>query len=30
VECVNDGSDKCAFEARRRQPASDPLRPTTR
>jgi len=24
VECVNDGSDKCAFEARRRQPASDP------
>ncbi|MFP3138447.1 MAG: V4R domain-containing protein [Nitrososphaeria archaeon] len=30
VECVNDGSDKCAFEARRRAPGSNPPRPTTR
>jgi len=27
VECVNDGSDKCAFEARRRPPGSNPPGP---
>jgi predicted hydrocarbon binding protein len=30
VECVNDGSDKCAFEARRRVPGSNPPGPMTR
>jgi len=30
VECVNDGSDKCVFEARRRPPGSNPPGPMTR
>jgi len=30
VECINDGSDKCVFEARRRPPGSNPPGPMTR